>query len=198
MTERKYLLAIKRDNNDYLPLEWNLTNFFDGENLTTLEGIDSFTKHITQVDLINDIINKNMISPSEKFRNFVIIYYENGKIREDKEGPIFKDDFVIDENDFILFIIENIKNKRFLSFIFNMCNVKSSNPRLEEFKFILKNIDLFRLKGANGIFASISLFKELDYETKRKILIRVSSRVVKTLNDSKKITLKKETDDLAA
>ena len=48
---RRYLLVIKRKNNDFLPIEWNLTRFYAGEDLNTLEGIDSFTRKINYLNI---------------------------------------------------------------------------------------------------------------------------------------------------
>jgi hypothetical protein len=67
MENRKYLLVIKRNNKDYLPLEWNLTSYYGGENLHTIEGIDQFTSKMTQGELIADIINNNIVSGKERF-----------------------------------------------------------------------------------------------------------------------------------
>jgi hypothetical protein len=41
---RIYCLVIKRKNNDFLPVDWNLTKFYQGENLYTLDGIHPFSK----------------------------------------------------------------------------------------------------------------------------------------------------------
>lgn len=177
---RKYLLAIKRGHNNYLPLEWNLTKYYNQENLYTLEGIDSFTKKMRRIDLINEILNQNLVDGSDHFRGFSIIYYSNGKNREVKEGPIFQEDInVLDEDEFIFFIMDNINDKKALSFIYNMCSIKSTETKLEEFKFVLKYIDTFKSRGNNGIYGALSLFKDLSYETKRKILLRTSARVRK-------------------
>lgn len=181
MNKRRYCLVIKRNNNDYLSLEWNLTRFYENENLYTLEEIDKFTRKMTRIELIQDVLSKNMVEASEKYQSFAIIYFENGKNREVKEGTIFKEDtFVFDEEKFILFILENLNNKRVLSLVYNMCNVKSDDKYLEEFKYVIKNIDLFRLNGEKGTLASLYLFKDIGYETKRKILLRLSLRTLKS------------------
>jgi len=53
---RTYCLVIKRKNNDFFPVEWNLTKFYEGENLYTLDGIDKFTTKITRKELI-ELVN---------------------------------------------------------------------------------------------------------------------------------------------
>jgi len=67
--DKKFLLTIKRNNNDYLPLEWHLTSFYQGEDLTTLKGIDKFTTKITRAELINEILEENMVvvKPNESY-----------------------------------------------------------------------------------------------------------------------------------
>ena len=56
---RTYCLVIKRKNNDYLPVEWNLTKFYQGENLYTLEGIDKFTSKITRKELVTEFFSNS-------------------------------------------------------------------------------------------------------------------------------------------
>lgn len=61
---RNYMLAIKRNNNDYLPLEFNLTSEYNDEDLTTLKGIDSYTKKYDELELIYSIIDANIVISS--------------------------------------------------------------------------------------------------------------------------------------
>lgn len=175
---KNYLLTIKRDNNDYLPLEWHLTEPYEGENLLSLEGIDSFTSKLSRVELLSEVLKANMIGPTEKYHSFAIIYFEKGKNRELKEGTIFKEDNIPTENEIILFILENIQNKAVLNDLYNACNIKIQEQKLEEFKFILKNISLFQAKGNNAVIAAISTFSDLSYETKRIIIMRIAKKVL--------------------
>jgi len=185
--DKKFLLTIKRNNNDYLPLEWHLTSFYQGEDLTTLKGIDKFTTKITRAELINEILEENMVDGNEKYRYFAIIYYEKGKNREVKEGTIFKEDqHILSVDEFIILILENLNNKQILSQIYNMCNINITNNKLEQFKYILKNIDLFKIKGPKMTFAALATFKELSYEMKRSILIRTSNKLTKLEDFSQK------------
>ena len=71
--QRIYCLVIKRKNNDFLPVDWNLTKFYQGENMYTFDGIDKFTAKTTRKDLINEILDKNLVSPDEQFECFSII-----------------------------------------------------------------------------------------------------------------------------
>lgn len=188
--ERQYLLTIKRDNNDYLPLEWHLTSLYEGENIYTLEGIDKFTSKMRRPELIAEVLEQNMVDGKEKFESFAIIYYEKGKTRELKDGTIFQEDEnILSEENFILFIIDNLENKSILNQIYNACVFKETEPKLEEFKFILKNIPYFASKGKNAIYAALSTFRSISYEKKRSIIIKVSKRILSK-------TVKKETVSL--
>ena len=44
--------------------------------------------------------------------------------------------------------------------MFNICHFKDDNEQVKEFKFVLKQIDLFKAKGQNGVKAALSLFKK--------------------------------------
>ncbi len=184
--ERKYLLSIKRNNNDYLPLEWNLTSLYQGENVYSLEGIDDFTKRITKLDFVSELLKENIVDSNDPFRSFAIIYFEKGRYRELKEGPVFLDDQQpFKEDELILYIFNNKDNKNALSIIYNFCNnIKIENTKLEEFKFIIKNIDIFISKGSKYTYAALTTFKNIPYEIKRSILIKATKKS-KTANIKK-------------
>jgi hypothetical protein len=176
---RNYLLVIKRRNNDFLPVEWHLTKFYNNENLNTLEGIDSFTRKITSLELIEEIVAKNLVEPTEQFEKFAIIYISNNKTRELKEGTFFKENNIIfSEDDLIKLIIKNKNNKDFLNQIYNICNIKTSEEKIQEFKFIIKNLDLFEARGENGLKAALSIFKEISYAKKRTIILKITDTVL--------------------
>lgn len=179
----KYLLAIKRNNNDFLNIDWKLTKFYNGENLYTLEGIDSFTRKITTYELINEILEKHLIEKDELFQSFSIIYQTKKGTRELKEGTIFKENNVIySEDDLIRFIIKNKSNKQLLNMITNLCNFKDKEDKVEEFKFVLKNIDLFESRGANGLKAALSIFKDISYKKKRSIILKITDTIMVKLS----------------
>ncbi len=174
-----YLLAIKRGNNDYLPLEWHLTKFYRNENLYTLEGIDSFTKNVTKKELLQEVLKLNMIDINERFVDFAIIYPVNNKFNELKEGCIFKDDHeILDENTIISYIIANKSNKSILNKITNLCKGKTEDYKVEEFKYLLKNLDLFITASPEKTVKSLQKFKTVNYENRRSILIKLSKRVI--------------------
>lgn len=176
---QKYLLAIKRGNNDYLPLEWHLTKYYQNENLNTLEGIDAFTKNVTKKDLLLEVIRLNMISLDERFVDFAIIYPVNDKFYELKEGCIFKSDQdILDENTIISYIIANKDNKNILNKITNLCKGKTSDSKVEEFKYLIKNLNLFIDTNPEETIKALQKFKSVKYANRRSILIKLSKRVI--------------------
>lgn len=180
---RNYLLVIKRKNNDFLPVEWHLTKFYSGENLNTLEGIDSFTRKISTTELITELLDKHLVEPTEEFESFSIIYNIKNRTRELKEGTFFKENNIIfSEDDLIKLIIKNRTNKEFLNQIFNICHFKTREEKVEEFKFILKNLDLFENRGENGIKGALSTFKSISYAKKRTIILRITDTILVKLN----------------
>lgn len=193
INNRSYLLAIKRNNNNYLPLEWHLLDFYAGENLHTLEGIDSFTKKVTRFKLITSALKANIVDENEHFQEFVIIYHEKGKYRELKDGPIFQEDTdILTINAIIGYIITNLDNHQALSEIYNICNLNIEDKKLEEVKYIIKNIDYFKSQGEKVTYAALSILNDLDYSIKRSILIKTSRKIVrKYLNNDENPTLLK-------
>lgn len=178
-TPNLYLLAIKRGNNDYLPLEWHLTKYYQNENLYTLEGIDAFTKKVTKEDLLLELINQNMIDLNERFISFAIIYPVGNKFNELKEGCIFKNDHnILDENTVLSYIIANKNNKNILNKITNLCKGKTEDSKIEEFKCLVKNLDLFLEVNPEKTIKALQKFKTVNYENRRSILIKLSKRVI--------------------
>lgn len=192
---RIYCLVIKRKNNDFLPVDWNLTKFYQGENLYTLDGIDNFTTKTTRKALIEEIIEKNLVSPDEQFERFSIIYKTKKGARELKEGVIFKEDTaVLSEDELIDFLIAIQDNKQLVNEVFNICHFKDDDEKVKEFKFVLKQLDLFKAKGENGVKAALSLFKKIPYDKKRTIILRIVDtifpRITKKSEENNKLELK--------
>ena len=176
---KNYLLVIKRKNNDFLPIEWHLLKRYNGENLHTLEGIDSFTRKITPPELASELIDSNLVDPKEEFEKFAIIYNTKKGYRELKEGTIFKENNIIySEDDLIKFIEKNKNNKELLNNISNLCNFKDKEEKVGEFKFVLKNLDLFAARGSNGIKAALSTFKQISYEKKRTLILKITDTII--------------------
>ena len=191
---RTYCLVIKRKNNDYLPVEWNLTKFYQGENLYTLEGIDKFTSKITRKELVTELLNQNIINPEDEFMGFSIIFKSKNRTRELKEGSIFhEDNAVISEDQLIDFLVGIQDNKALLNEVLNLCHFKEEDEKVKEFKIIVKQIDLFKLKGDNEVKAAFSTFKSISYDKKRTIILRIVDTIFPRLTkqmEANKLELK--------
>lgn len=195
-SENKYLLAIKRENNDFLPLEWHYTSFYDGEDLKSLEGIDQFTKKMTKIDLLLEVVNLNMMGLEDRYRDFTIIYKKNNKYYELKDGCIFLEDVPKCNDDaLITFIIQNVDNKEILNHIYNLCYAKDEEPKLKEFRFILNNIQVFLMKGDLALRIALNTFKEISYPLRRSLLIRIYKKVINSIDLNKNSLIKKEPKD---
>ena len=81
MLPYNYLLVIKRDRNNYLSIEWNLTKFYNNENLFLLPDIDNFTRKLSRIDLLSELLKNNLVEPEEKYIDFAIIY-KNRMLRD--------------------------------------------------------------------------------------------------------------------
>jgi hypothetical protein len=190
---RTYCLVLKRKNNDYLPIEWNLLKFYNGENLYTLEGIDAFTSKITRKELIEEILNCNLVNPTDPFAGFAIIFKNKNKTRELKEGSIFREDnAVLSEEELINFLVTIQDNKQLINEVYNICHFKDESEKVKEFKFVLRNIGIFKLKGENGVKGALSIFKSISYENKRTIILRIVDTIFPRImkNKSNKLELK--------
>lgn len=166
---RNYMLAIRRHNNDYLPLEFNLTKEYEGENLNTLEGIDSFTTKCEDFELIDSIIDDNIVDPNERFEDFVIIYYEKSKCRELKEGPIFKKDENILNIEYVTrAIVSLLDDKSFMNHIYNLKDKFSSESTLELI-YLLKNTNVLYSLSSDSARIIASLINSMPYEDRRII-----------------------------
>lgn len=177
--DRIYVLAIKRNNNDYLPLEWHLTPLYKGQNLSTLEGIDSYTKSISEVDLLKTLTELNILSLEERFESFAIIYQEKGRIRELKDGTIFLNTPILKEDELINFILNNMSDKKLINRIYNVCTtIKEQNTELEKFKLSLNNLNLLYERNPQAPEIALSILKQIPYDIKRSILVRVSTKVL--------------------
>lgn len=163
------MLAIKRNNNDYLPLEFNLTSEYNDEDLTTLKGIDSYTKKYDELELIYSIIDANIVDPEERFEGFVIIYHEKNKYRELKEGPIFKkDENILNKEYIVRAIVSLLDNKGFLNHLYNLKD-KFSDQNTLELIYLLRNTNIMYNLNDDPFKVIASLFNNIPYEEQRVI-----------------------------
>lgn len=178
LSNRTYMLAIKRGNKDYLPLEWNVLPCYENENLNTLGGIDTFTSKLFKVDLIDSIISEGIISDTEKFQDFVTIYKDNGRYREVKEGTIFKeDDINISTDNFIEVLVQYGTNKNFRNYILNINFGDMKSLALEKFLFVVKNYDSFSERSEKALRIALDVVREIPYQEYRKLALSTLKRL---------------------
>ena len=194
---RKYLLAIKRDNNDYLPLEWFRSQLYNGEEFNSLEGIDNFTSRMTKHDLLNDGLKLGLLDLDDKFMDFSIIFHENGKWRELKEGCIFEGLPQLDDEGFIDTIMAFASNKEVINNITNLFNKGFNSEASKQLFMVLKNVGTFLDKGEDYLRTALEVFKSMPYEERRKLRLSTSNMLfnriqkknmayTKNYNDGKK------------
>lgn len=175
--KKDYMLAIRRNNNDYLPLEFNLTQGYNGEDLRTLSGIDEYTTKCENYELINSIIDANIVDSTEKFEEFVIIFHEKNKYRELKEGPIFKKDANILDMEYIAkSIVSLLENKDFINHLYNLKD-RFHDQNTLELIYILKNTNLMYSIKCEPIKIIKSLYSNMPYEDRRIIGFIVYSKI---------------------
>ena len=190
--ERNYYLVIRVGKNSFLPIDWSQTQYFDGENLFSLSGIDKFTSKVLSLDLLKECLRLGFLKEDDLFSSMEILYIENGKNHTIKEGPIFlEDNYIIGEDFLIDYIIRNKDNKELINNIIMQCNIKDTDQRVEEFKLILRSIS----KIPEELLSEyLSIFKELSYEQKRAMCCRISNSIynAKAKKDAKEKRLKDE------
>ena len=184
--KKDYRLAIKRGNKDYLPLEWNLVSTYNGEDLTTLEGIDAFTTKTDIPGLFQEIIDKAIIDPEEKVQDVSIIFYEKGNIREVPHGAIFNEfQGKINSNTLVEFIKENIHNKQLMNKIYNFLTKYQGNKPIDELRLFLQNTNVFLAKGEKYINVALDSTKDIEYETLRNIVLYIELTLKPELEEEK-------------
>ena len=175
---KNYLLVIKRGKNDYLPLEWFKSSIYKGQDLNSLLGIDAFTSCYEDYELIQEALNLGLVDLDDRFIEFAIIFYEKGKWRELKEGPIFIDSHVMKEDEFLDYLAFRSGDKVFINNVCTLFGKGFSSNASKQFYMILKNIESFRLNGDEFLRRALEPFKTMDYEEKRKLRAMVSTRVM--------------------
>lgn len=178
MQEKKYLLAIRRGKNDYLPLEWELTNIYKNQDLNSLEGIDSFTCSVSKDELLKNVLKENIVEGINDTVSFCIIFVEKDRFREVKEGVIFKEKKEILNFNIVNYIIDNIKDKKVINMIYNICDIKNGSVELTNFKLVIKNIDIFLQKGVRYLKVALNSFNDLSYEERRVIIIKIYEKLI--------------------
>ena len=172
----KYMLVIKNKKRNYAPIDWKSINK-KNSSISSLKGIDDFTSQYEEEELFNLLIEHHLIEQRNENDEIAIIFKEKDRIREVKEGILFKNnkDLISDET-YITNILKNINNKNFINNIYNLCNSLGKSEEIKNIKYILKKLDFFKQKGSNGCRAALLEFTKLPYEEKRKIYLQTYIR----------------------
>ena len=180
--ERKYYLVIRVGNNSFLPIDWSQTQYYEGENLYSLSGIDHFTSKVLSLDLLKECLRLGLLKEDDLFSSMEILYIENDKNHTIKEGPIFlEDSYIMGEDSLIDYVIANKNNKEEINNIIMQCSIKDNDQKLEEFKLILRGIG--KISEDDEILREyLNVFKELSYKQKRCICKRLSESIYKSNN----------------
>lgn len=173
---RKYFLCLREGKNTFITVDWRQSKFYRGENLNDLKVIDSFTSKATSLDILKDLLIKGLIEVHDNFMGFDIVYIEDDKYKIIEEGPIFKEDeHILSEDELIEYIISRRYNKQTISFINDQIE-ESNNKLLQTFKHVLETIKYY-LEEPDTLRERLNIFKYLDYETKRKICVKISENM---------------------
>ena len=180
--ERKYYLVIRVGNNSFLPIDWSQTQYYEGENLYSLSGIEHFTSKVLSLDLLKECLRLGLLKEDDLFSSMEILYIENDKNHTIKEGPIFlEDSYIMGEDSLIDYVIANKNNKEEINNIIMQCSIKDNDQKLEEFKLILRGIG--KISEDDEILREyLNVFKELSYKQKRCICKRLSESIYKSNN----------------
>ena len=172
--QKKYALAIKRGKNDYLPLEWHFADSYQGEDLSSLEGIDHFTLNTDIPTLFTDMIDKSVIEGQEKIQGISIIFHEKGNIREVPYGPVFNDfQNLVTPEAIKTFILNNYHNKQLMNMLYNHLTKHAGSKEIDELRMLLNNIDLFVAKGEKYLEVALNIINEIEYDTMRSLALYI-------------------------
>lgn len=188
-----FLLAIKRNNNDYVPIDWTLSSLFKNINLSqppsininSLESIDTFTKNYTSEYLTDQFFSDNLIDIDLKDKPLVIIFKSKDKYQELEQGVIFEEDKEALDSDFIYTtIMDNLNNKEMLNWIYTHYKGKNKDKKYSaRLESLLECIRTFKAISIMNQLASINELtyierRSLSLLLKRKILPRINKNII--------------------
>lgn len=166
---RKYLLALERNHNDYIPIEWNLSLVNNSQDITSLEEIDKLTGSIAEDELKTQFLSENILSEDVIDKPFVIIFEENGKTRKLSSGIVTNEEKEsLEMTSLTDFLINNIRRRQLMNRIYNKFKDKDVSS---EFKIILDNINGFQKNMIFKFMDSLSMMSQVPYEELRELAL---------------------------
>lgn len=164
---RKYLLAIERNHNDYVPIAWNLSIVNNNQDINSLREIDKLTSSISEDDLKKQFVSENLLSEEYLEKPLVIIFEENGKTRKLPSGVVTMEEKDSVDSSFIYeFLVNNIRRRQLMNRIYNKFKDKKVSSEL---KVILEKINSFEEYLIDLYMASLSKLFSLFYEEIREL-----------------------------
>lgn len=174
-----YHLCIKGNNNQYIPVDWRQTRFYRGEDLNSLKEIDTFTSKSTSLDLLRELLRKDLMAIGDNFNGFEIVAVSPYDTYEEiKEGPIFKEDeHVMSEEELIEYIISIRDDEEAINMFLN--EIKDLPYRDELYNSFLHVINTisYCVDDIELLRERLEVFKYLTYLQKRTICFRISERI---------------------
>lgn len=171
MLLNNYLLTIKRNKGDFIPIEWNYIKKYEDANICSLMEIDKFTSKYDENTLHKLLVKSNLIESNDICYPLVIIskngksIYETDVIYKDKkqylEGENIKA-FLIENNDKLIY------NKLY-NYVKNIANPSDSlilfiSWLKKEYEFDINSIDI--------------IIENCLYEEKRKIALFIYNKLL--------------------
>lgn len=164
---RKYLLAIERNHNDYIPIEWNLSIVNNNQDITSLREIDKLTSSINETVLKVQFISENLLSEEYLEKSLVIIFEENGKKRKLQSSIVTSEEKDTIEINYVYdFLLNNIRRRQVMNRIYNKFKDKNVSPIL---KAILDNINSFQENSIIRFMDSLTRMPQIPYEELREL-----------------------------
>ena len=174
-----YHLCIRGNNNQFIPVDWRQTRFYRGEDLTSLKGIDMYTSKSTSLDLLRELLRKDLMVVGDNFRGFEIVTVSDDDTYDvNGEGPIFKEDeHVMSEEELIEYIISIREDEAALNaFLNEIKDLKYPDELYSSFIHVINTIS-YCVDDIELLRERLEVFKYLTYLQKRTICFRISERI---------------------
>lgn len=180
---RKYLLAIERNHNDYIPIEWNLSLVNNSQDITSLEEIDKLTGSISEDALKSQFISENLLSEDVIEKPLAIIFEENGKTRKLSSGIVTTEEKEsLEITNISDFLINNIRRRQLMNRIYNKFKDKDVSPAL---KIVLNNINGFQENFIFRFMDSLNMMSQIPYEELRELALFIKRDLESLLEKEK-------------
>lgn len=171
MLLNNYLLTIKRNKGDFIPIEWNYLKKYENADISSLIEIDDFTAIYDEKTLRQQLIKSNLIAPEDSSYPFVIISKVGKSIFE--TDVIYKDNNQYLKGEMIKFFLIDNNEKLIYNKLYNYVkNIFNPSDSLILFISWLKRDYEFDINSIDIIIENCL------YEEKRKIAIFIYNKLL--------------------